>query len=220
MATMNLKKTLFSAVLAVAAVAVSGCDATIDPGGAVGPRSTLDERPSKFEWGDAPRCDMGKKYIGFAGTDLTADRVDGDIGDERARTKPFSAMANEYQRVLGNRPALLNGAAATFGIEPNRWLVEPKANAVSLYTSFRIAFQGCLTSVQSPAKYGTDPDAATAATECRDWATKFWSRTPLQPEVDACVKVATQDTAAETNSRRRWAYACASVLSASDFLTY
>jgi len=207
-------------VVALAVAMLTGCDATMDTSGGMAPTNSLSQAPDKFVWGDAPKCDMGRKYVGFGGADLTADRVDGAIGDERARTKPFTSMATEYQRVLGNKPALLNGADATFGIIPARWFSEPKANAVSLYTSYRIAYQGCLTAVQNGSQFGNTPDAATAATQCQQWGRTFWSRTPLQPEVDACVKVATVDTAAETNARRRWAYACASVLTASDFLTY
>lgn len=170
------------------------------------------------------RCDVGKTYTGFAGTVLEVGRVDADVGVDRNRVKPFSALQTEYARVLGSTPTLLNGAATTF--EPNmpRWLSEPQSNAVSLYTAYRIAFQGCLTATGADTKYTTAPTNTTAETECRTWARTFWSRTPTQAEVDMCVQVAMVDTAMEGNTpttpQRKWAYTCASVLSAAGFLTY
>ncbi len=177
-----------------------------------------------------PRCDMGKTYTGFSGTELTVGRVDQDIGPERDRIKPYSAMAAEYNRALGNTPALLAQSASTFDNPPARWYVEPASSAVSIYTAYRIAFQGCLTLTSgtgAPAKYQTAPTNSTAAAECQAWATKFWSREPTQEEVDACVKVAMVDSMTEgtnppqnTTAPRRWAYTCASVLTAAGFTTY
>lgn len=172
----------------------------------------------------APRCDVGKSYVGFAGTQLAAGRVDNDLGLERARLKPYVALQGEYQRVLGNNPALLAQAGSTFGQDPARWLTEPQSSAVSLYTAYRVAFQGCLTATATDAKYGVLPSNSTAEAECRSWARKFWSKDVVPGEVDACVKVAMVDTvkegSADTTTRRRWAYTCASVLSAAGFMTY
>ena len=170
----------------------------------------------------APRCDMGKSYAGFAGTDLTAGRIDGDIGPERARVKPFTALTGDVPRVIGNTPAMLAdpSVANTYNITPTRWLDEPQASAITVYTTFRIAFQGCLTATATPTQYATIPSNTTAATECGAWARKFWSRTATQPEIDACVKVAMVDTTKETDPKRRWAYTCASVMTAAGFTTY
>lgn len=168
------------------------------------------------------RCDMGKTYTGFAGTELTAGRIDGDIGPERARMKPFSALTGEFPRVLANNPAMLAdpSVANTFSITPARWVAEPVASGVTVYTTYRIAFQGCLSVTAAPAQYKVIPSNTTAATECGDWARKFWSRTATQAEIDACVKVAMVDTMTETNATRRWAYTCASVMTAAGFTTY
>ncbi len=210
-------------VIAVAVfAALSGCEAEMQTQG------ELTGAPSDVLAGaDATRapvpeglsCDPGRRYAGFAGADLTADRGEDGLGRERARLKPFSALQSEFPRVLGNTPVGLTGAESTWGAVPARWYAEGSASAISLYASYRIAFQGCLTAVQ-PAKYATAPDALTAETECRAWARRFWSRAPMQPEVDTCVKVATVDAARDANPRRRWAYACAAVLTASDFLTF
>lgn len=200
----------------------------IDPatGLPIPPSEPLPEEP-----GEPPpppaRCDMGKQYTGFAGTMLEAGRVDLDLGVERSRVKPYSALTGEYQRVLGNNPALIGQSATTFGQDANRWLSEPTSSAVTVYTAFRVAFQGCLTITTNTAnaKYQTLPSNTTAATECSAWARKFWSRDAVQSEIDACVQVAMVDTMREgTNTNppanRRWAYACASVLSAAGFMTY
>ena len=168
------------------------------------------------------RCDMGKTYTGFAGTELTAGRIDGDIGPERARMKPFSALTGEFPRVLGNTPGMLADPSVgnTYAILPARWVSEPVASGVTVYTTYRIAFQGCLSMTATPAPYKVIPSNSTAAAECGTWARKFWSRDATQPEIAACVKVAMVDTMTETNAMRRWAYTCASVMTAAGFTTY
>jgi len=199
----------------------------IDPatGLPVPPEQQLPQEPSEPPPPPA-RCDMGKQYTGFAGTMLEAGRVDNDLGLERSRVKPYTALTGEYQRVLGNNPGLVAQSATTFGQDPARWLTEPTSSAVTVYTAFRIAFQGCLTITSvTGSPYATLPTNSTAATECAGWARKFWSRDATQPEIDACVQVAMVDSAKEgTNTNpaasRRWAYACASVLSAAGFMTY
>jgi len=79
-------------------------------------------------------------------------------------------------------------------------------SAVSVYTTFRIAFEGCLASTVQPARYGTAPTDTTARTECAAWAERFWNRKALSPELDACVQV--------TVLRLR------RTLSSADFLTF
>jgi len=59
---------------------------------------------------------------------------------------------------------------------------------------------------------------------------KAWSRTPTTTEVDKCVNFAVNATRTEltgspamatpTAPARRWAYTCASVLTAAGFITY
>ncbi len=227
---MKTPKTLI--VGALAAVALTGCslgasDVSInnvtpnDPttsNGPIDPNEPVQVEP--VEPIPPPRCDMGKSYTGFAGTMLEAGRMDMDVGVERSRMKPFSALQGEYTRVLGNTPGLLASSGSTFAIEPARWLVEQQGSAINLYQAYRIAFQGCLTATATAAPYGVVPSNATAAAECNTWSRKFWSRTATQTEVDSCVQVAMIDTSSETNTRRRWAYTCAAVLSATGFMTY
>lgn len=169
---------------------------------------------------DVALCDSGREYVGFGGAVLTQDRPERDVGLERARPKPYSALVTEYPRVLGNTPALLAQSESTFGLTPARWYTTGEPNAVSLYQAYRVAFQGCLTVTGTPEKYAAAPTAQTAATECAAWAQRFWGRAALTPELDACVAVITVDATKETQLRRRWAHGCASVLTSSDFLTF
>ncbi|MBE2251651.1 MAG: hypothetical protein IAE78_19060 [Myxococcus sp.] len=168
----------------------------------------------------APSCDMGREYVGFGGGNLAADRDPGEVGEEQRRPKPFSALSTEFPRVLGNTPPRLTGSESTFGVAPARWYTEPTMSAVTIYTVFRVAFEGCLTVTAQPAKFNTAPTDTTARAECAAWAERFWSRKALEPELDACVQVTVRDSAVETSARRRWAYGCAATLSSSDFLTF
>ena len=164
-------------------------------------------------------CDQGYNYQGFGGTRLEVGR-DGDLaGFDRDRVKPLSALRGEYARVLGTTPALIDSLSNTFGATPPRWYIEPESNAVSLYSSMRIAFVGCL-NVTATAQYDVMPDATNARTICGDFAHRFWSRVPNTEELDSCVALVTTKTGEEPNARRKWAYACASVLSSASFLTY
>src|SRR5690606_13192745 len=117
-------------------------------------------------------------------------------------------------------PASLTGSGATFGQPAQRWYEEPSANAVALQTAYSIAFDGCLTYTASGAEFAAAPDATSAETQCAAMARKFWSKTPGPQEIAACVEGATTGSAAEPQARRKWAYACASVLTSAGFLTY
>jgi hypothetical protein len=162
----------------------------------------------------------GKTFTGFDGENLTQKRVVANAGVDRGRFKPFDALAGEYARVLGNTPASLAAEADTFGKAEPRWYDEPAVGGVVLQTSFKIAFDGCLTFVASSADYAAAPTAATASTKCAEMARKFWSRTASPDQITDCSDVALTGAAAEPDPRRKWAYACASVLNAAGFVTY
>lgn len=187
-----------------------------------------------------PMCTtVGKPHIGLGGEDL-ASKTDGLVGGDRVRTKPYSALVTEYTRVLGakNKPPLIGQSEATFGAAAPRWYLEPIASAVFLNTAFNVAFEGCLRLTgdvaggAAEAKYATAPTAETAKAECAAWARHFWSREATPGEIDACTAVALESTSEtygrpgvdeatrNTTPKRRWAYACASVLTATGFLMY
>ena len=164
-------------------------------------------------------CDQGFNYQGFGGTRLEVGRDEDQVGFDRDRVKPLTALRGEYARVLGTTPALLDSLSNTFGATPPRWYIEPEANAVSLYSSMRVAFVGCL-GTTNVAEYDVMPDATNARAKCGAFAHRFWSREPNTEELDSCVEMVTNKTGEEPAARRKWAYACASVLSSASFLTY
>ena len=188
-------------------------------GGPGGEEATPPGEEQKPDPQDPALC-TSKTYAGFDNRELTSERKVLKLGTDRSRMKPFSALQTADARVLGASPASLTGSAATFGQPPARWYEEPTANAVALQTAYTIAFDGCLTYTATPAEFGTAPDAASAETQCAAMARKFWSKTPGPSEISACVEVATTGAAAEPNARRKWAYACASVLTSAGFLAY
>ncbi len=180
-------------------------------------------------------------YTGFTGRDgqpesLVAGREELAVGIDRARLKPFSALLEDYHRVLDldwktdNKQfiTVLFGSGPTFGEPPARWYTEPAAGAVSLYQGYRAAFEGCGLMLAKDMKYKTAPTEESAQTECSAMARKFWSRTPTPDEINECVKVAMVDSLKETTPTgqtdtapaRRWAYACASVMTSAGFITY
>ena len=160
----------------------------------------------------------GLPHVGFANFDFVGDRKAGEIGVNRRRVKPHSALASEFQRTLGVVPAGLASSASAFGDVPARWYAEPAAGAVSLYTTYNLSFTSCYDTM-TDAKFTTAPTAATAAAECAAMQRKFWQRTPTPDETKACADL-TLGLADEPLARRRWAHACASILTSVGFTTY
>lgn len=164
-------------------------------------------------------CAVGAKHVGFGGDDFAATRAEGGLGKDRRRIKPYSAMKSEMERVLGASPAALTASAAAFGDVPARWYSEPVAGAVSLYTTYSLAFTGCYDSM-SGANYAQAPTAATASAECARLQKKAWQREPTPDETKACADLAVTALASEPTARRRWAHACASVMTSAGFISY
>jgi hypothetical protein len=162
----------------------------------------------------APMCVTGgRAHIGLGGEDVAA-KIDGPTGGDRARIKPFSALPSEYKRVLGSTPSSASGAGPTFGIAQDRWYLEPIASAVFVNKAFDVAFEGCSDLVENDSKLSVAPTKESAHDACTTWARRFWSRDATPDQIDACVSAAMDGT------DRPWAYACASVLTATGFLTY
>jgi hypothetical protein len=184
-----------------------------------------------------PTCSgefVGRKYVGLGNEPLETSRSDAPRNIDRARTKPYSALVDEYPRALGvrDKPPLLQQAGGTFGEPDERWYVEPMASAVLIKTAYDIAFLGCASAIGTDPKYAAVPDDATARAACGTWARRFWSRDATPQQIESCVAVATTDSAKETygiaaeaktrdtTPRRRWTYACASVLTSAGFIAY
>lgn len=164
-------------------------------------------------------CAEGKPHMGFANTDFVGDRKLGAIGADRRRVKPYSALVTEFERVLGRTPTALTTGAAAYGNAPARWLNEPSAGAVSLYTTYSAAFTGCYDAHEGGV-YASAPTAETALAECTTMQKSSWQRSPTPEESAACVALATTGVASVTDPRRRWAHVCAAILGAAGFTTY
>ncbi len=163
----------------------------------------------------------GKAYKGLGNVNLLAGRVtevpkEGD----RFRVKPYTALSGEFTRVMGAIPPSLTANASTFAAAPDRWYVEAQGSAVTLFTSFRVAYEAALTVAGTDAKYAAAPTEESATANCTAFARQAWNRLPVADEISACKKVALVDTAAEADIKARWAYALASVLTATGFIAY
>lgn len=185
-----------------------------------GPITEIPPEETKDPEQPQARCDMGRVYTGIGGRVLVSTRIDQDMNVDRARIKPYQVFAGEFQRAINTTPSLLSSMGNTFSRPAARWNEEPQLSAVTLYSAYRLAFQGCLTFTGSGTKFANAPTTNTATDICTELAQTFWSRDAEQAEIDACVKVAVDDTQAETNPRRRWAYTCASLLTTDGFLSY
>jgi len=166
----------------------------------------------------AEQC-KGAPHVGFANFDFVSDRKPGDVGVNRRRVKPYTALSSEFQRAIGAVPAGLPQAAAAFGQTPARWYAEPTAGAVSLYTMYTLSFTSCYDTM-TDAKFTQTINAASATTECTAMQRKYWQRTPTPEETKACSDLVTTGLSDEPLARRRWAHACASVLTSVGFTTY
>ena len=163
----------------------------------------------------------GRIYKGFGGANLTAGR-ETEVAKEgdRFRVKPYLALSGEYTRVFGSVPASLTTNATSFVVAPDRWYVDAEASAITLFTSYRFAYEAALTLAAKDAKFAAAPSEETATVNCMTFARQAWNRIPSNEEVAACKKVALVETASESDIKARWAYALASILASASFLSY
>jgi hypothetical protein len=164
-------------------------------------------------------CAVGNPHVGFGNHDFASGRVEGGIGADRRRVKPYSAIRTEFQRVHNALPPAMAISGAAYGDVPARWYIEPTAGAVSLYTTYSLAFTGCYDTMTDP-KFTQAPTTATADTECAAMQRRYWQRTATPDEVKACSDLAVTGLTTEPVARRRWAHACASIMTAAGFTTY
>ena len=219
------------------AMAQSGCSSTAseldgangtavpDPGGPGGSNGT-DAGPFNGAVDEATGLPVGttcndkaKSYIGIGGKELKDTRQPGQAGIDRARTKSYEVLLAEFPRVIGVSPPSMATLGPTLGQAANHWYVEARPSAVGLNSTLQAAFEGCLVYTAKDAQFSAAPTEASAKMSCMAMARKFWSRTVNESDVQGCVDVATKDAAKEPTNRR-WAYACASLLTSTPFLAY
>lgn len=194
-----------STLLVAPALALAACGSTPEP-------DPGDDDPGL--------CAQARTYTGFAGTPLEAGRAPLAAGADRLRLKPFAALAAEYRRALGLASFDTSAFAATFGRPPARWFSEPAASAGTVYGAFALGFEACLQHTAGAPAYAAAPAPDTAGVICRDLARRAWNRDATDGEAAACATYAVDQTNPADAPARRWAYACAAVLSASGFLAY
>jgi hypothetical protein len=179
----------------------------------------LDDGGGENPGGDGPLCTVeARSYVGLGGFPLEGGRIEAVAYADRVRLKPFGSMAGEYLRVLG---AEVNTApyAATFGAPPARWFEEPQASATTLFATFALSFDACNAHTASGDRFAAAPTAEMADALCRDFARRFWDRDASDEQASACATYALATDASDP-PRRRWAHACAAVLSSAGFLAY
>lgn len=169
--------------------------------------------------GPGGACKVGRTYPGFGGDTLGATRVVAGAGADRQRVKPLSTLRTEYTRVLGAVPATLTDHAASIGQPTPRYFTEAESNAVALYSTYAVSFDGCQ-AMMTGAPYTTAPTLESAKTECAALGRKLWSRTLTVAEIDACADLAVNGLPKENPPRRNWAHVCASLLSSAGFITF
>lgn len=220
----NMRAIIGTMTVSFCSLLVVACVGEVDSltGGRRGPGGGPGDDPEGTTPGADPTqpgtCKEGDPHKGFADVDFVGDRKPGAIGADRRRVKPYSAMNSEFQRTLGTVPNALAQSGAAFGDVPARWYAEPTAGAISLYTTYTLAFTACYDAMTAPA-FAQGPTAETAAVECAKMQRKFWQRTATPEETQACVDLAVGLTT-ETVARRRWAHACASIMTSAGFTTY
>lgn len=163
-------------------------------------------------------CNGSALYAGFGGRSLDGDRADQMVGKNRLRVKPYPMLVTDYSRVLGSTPSFIQNQGQTFNQPGARWADEQELSAVSLYQAFGASFQGCLAFTGTGAQFSANPTTATAEAQCAALQRRFWSRVPSAAETASCVAFATSAVNNDANPRRRWAYACAAVLTSTGFL--
>lgn len=163
----------------------------------------------------------GRTYKGFGGVELASGREDKipPLGN-RYRVKPFVALSADITRVFGTAPKSLTGAASTFPAAEARWYIEPIASGVTMFATFRIAFEGGLTTAASDTMLSAAPTPESAQAVCSKYIELAWQRPGTTAEINHCKNVAIMATAKETDPKSRWAYTIASIISAADFVSY
>ena len=167
-----------------------------------------------------PVCETTRSYTGFGNHILENDRPAIAAGTDRVRIKPYGALSLEYRAALGLSAFDTGFYANTFGKPPARWYTEPAASANTIYAAFALAYDACSQHTAADPQYATAPDPTLADTVCREHVRRAWHREATDDEAATCATYAVNQTNSADPPRKRWAYACAAVLSASGFLAY
>ena len=181
-------------------------------GGGTNPSKDKNPNPDNLNDGEI----KVQEYMGFGQRKLGLDRVEADTSKpNRMRIKPFAVLADEYQRVTGIVPESLAASRDRFAPPPNRWFSESERSSLTVIASFNISYEAALKLIEAQPDLIADKPAAEV---CGSFAQKAWSRIPSDDEVTTCVEIASKD--AELSAIQKWAYALATILSASGFVAF
>jgi len=174
--------------------------------------------PAMVSCSDKPK---GRSYKGFGGVELTSGREEKvPVLGNRYRVKPFPALSADITRVFGTAPKSLAAATSTFPVAEPRWYIEPIASGVTVFATYRVAYDGGLSLGASDSMLAAAPTPESAQAVCTKYIELAWQRPGTPEEINHCKNVAVMATAKETDVKARWAYTIASILSAADFMSY
>ena len=187
--------------------------------------STIDQGSKLSQSDDETRkscsIESGRRYRGFGNTDLVAGRVtEVPIDMDRFRLKPLSVLSADFNRIFGSVPSSLERNRTTFIHASDRWYIEPKASGVTIFSTYRIAYEGSLAFAATNPMTAAAPSEESATEVCSTFAEMAWNQAASEAQIDACRKVAVIDTATEPDVKARWAYAFAAILTATEFVAY
>ena len=145
-----------------------------------------------------------------------------NVGVNRARFKPFAVMAGEYQRVLGVVLRRASRARRHRSTSPAaRWYAEAQLLGRLAQRDLRRSRSRVASPTRRRRRIRGGADRRDRAHGVRSAHAQGVEPRRLRPKRSRrCADLATKKLAAEPDARRRWAYACASVLSSSQFLTF
>lgn len=171
---------------------------------------------------------VGRSYRGFNNEALDADRADLAAGQDLRRLRDGSDLRHHYESRGIDPPEVARTLTQSFGSAPEHWFELSEANFATAYATYALAFAGCLTKVKDPRNYHpfghadfrATPTAASAAHQCQVMGNLIWKRAMAADELALCVEHALEVPALEADVQRQWAYVCAAVAGAADFISY
>jgi hypothetical protein len=140
-------------------------------------------------------------------------QVENRFAQDTYRLKTYDMLLDDFARIFGDAPAVLEGSAPAFVVDPDFWHAESQIGAVPLNILVNAAIESCNGEVL-PAINQNE-----LATACADWANRMWLRDATASEIQSCVDVALIDTAG-LETRSRATYACVSMMIALPALTF
>ncbi len=162
-------------------------------------------------------------YQGFGGRSLQVGLgADDDqpINHDRYKLKPFSAYSQDIERITGVIPESLANAAATLEPYGARWWEKPEANSITLFASFRIAYEASLKWIATQPNYQSIASSDEIDQQCQQFAEMAWQKPATLEQIQQCRQFLLENTSPGQEADIRWAYTLAALLTSAEFLSY